>query len=64
MAVVMFGGMCMYGDVRRLRLRNVQIEPDGNIFHLSFKKRKNDQCMQGNRVTVDGATSSPVCPPA
>ena len=41
MLVVMFGGMCMYDDVNRLRLRNVQFEHGGSIFHLSFEKRKN-----------------------
>jgi hypothetical protein len=41
MAVVMFGGMCMYNDVSRFRWRSVTIEPDGRSFHLSFEKRKN-----------------------
>ncbi len=46
MAVVMFGGMCMYEDANRLRWRNVQFEPYGNNFHLSFEKRKNAQFKQ------------------
>ena len=54
--------MCRYDDASRLRWRNVQLEPDGNNFHLSFEKRKNAPFRQGNRVTVTDATSGPVCP--
>jgi hypothetical protein len=57
MTVVMFGGMCKYDDASRLRWRNVQLEPDGSSFHLSFEKRKNAQFRQGNRVTVAVVTS-------
>ena len=52
----------MYDDAIRLRWRNVQFEPDGNNFHLSFEKRKNSQFRQGSRVTMAAATFSPVCP--
>jgi len=62
MAVVMFGGMCIYNDANRLRWRNITIEPDGNSFHLYFEKRENAQYRQGNRVTVAAATEGPVCP--
>ncbi len=41
MATVMFGGMCMSDDTSRLRWRNVKVELDGSIFHLSFEKGKN-----------------------
>jgi hypothetical protein len=62
MTVVMFGGMCRYDDISRLRWRNVQLEPDGNSFHLSYDKRKNAQFKQGNAVTIAAAISGPVCP--
>ncbi len=62
MAVVIFGGMCRYDDVSRLRWRNVQFEPGGISFHLSFEKRKNVQFKQWNRVIVVVVTCSPVCP--
>ena len=62
MAVVMFGGMCKYDDASRLRWRNVQFEPDGNSFRLSFEEKKNAQFRQGVRVTVVVTTSGPACP--
>ena len=52
MAVIMFGAMCRYNDVSRLRWRNVKFEQDGSCFHLTFEKRKNAQFRQGNMVTV------------
>ncbi len=62
MAVVMFGGMCKYDDANRLRRHTVHFEPNGNIFHLAFEKRKNAQFRQEYRVTVAAATLVPVCP--
>ena len=41
--VIMFGAMCRYNDVSRLRWRNVKFEQDGICFHLTFVKRKNAQ---------------------
>jgi hypothetical protein len=40
----------------------VEIEPDGNSFHLTFEKRKNAQCMQENRVGEAATTIGLVCP--
>ena len=40
----------------------MQLEPDGNSFHLSFEKRKNAQFKQGNRAAAVAATSGPMCP--
>jgi len=54
--------MRRYDDASRLRWRNVEFEPSHSSFHLSFEKKKNDQCMQGSRVTVVAATTGPVCP--
>ncbi len=55
MTVIMFGAMCRFNDVNRLRWRNVKFEQDGSSFHLTFEKRKNAQFIQGNMVTVAAA---------
>ena len=52
----MFGAMCRYNDVSRLRWRNVKFEQDGNCFHFTFEKRKNAQFRQVIEVIVDDVT--------
>jgi len=62
MAVIMFGAICRYNDVSRLRWRNPKFEQNGICFHLNFEKRKNARFRQGNRVTVAAAPQGQVYP--
>jgi hypothetical protein len=63
MAVLMFGGMCRYSDVSRLRWRNLQFDNDGNL-DVTFDHggRKNSQFRQGATVTVSAIPHAEVCP--
>jgi hypothetical protein len=58
----MFGAMCRYNDVGRLRWRNIKLEKDGSCIHITFDKRKNSQNWQGNVVSVIVAPQGPMCP--
>jgi len=44
MAILLFGGMCRYSNVSRLRWRNLRLDDDGNL-HANFNHgcRKNSQ---------------------
>ena len=62
MAVIMFGAMCRYNDVSRLRWSNILFEVDGSAFEITFMRRKNSQFRQGNKVIVSAAPKGAVCP--
>ena len=63
MGVLMFGGMCRYSDVSRLRWRNLQFDDEGNS-DVTFDHgcRKNYQFRQGATVTVSAIPRGEVCP--
>jgi len=63
MAVLMFGGLCRYSDVSRLRWRNLQFDIEGNL-DVTFDHgcRKNSQFRQGATVTVSAIPHGEVCP--
>ncbi len=53
MAVLMFGGMCRYSDISRLRWRNLQFDNDGNLdVRFDHGGRKNSKFRQGATITV------------
>ncbi len=63
MAVLIFGGMCRYSDVSRLRWRNLQFDDEGNL-DVTFDHgcRKNSQFKQGATVTVSAIPQGEVWP--
>ena len=62
MSVVMFGGMCRYGDAWKLLWSNIRFESGGSGFEITFDKRKNAQFSQGNKVSVASSPFAAVCP--
>ena len=61
MAIVMFGGMCRYGDAPAPLWSNIRFEADGSAFEITFGKRKDAQFRQGNKVLVASCPLSAVC---
>ncbi len=60
MAVIMFRAMCRYDDASGLRWRNIRFVEDGSGFEITFKKRKNAQYRQGNKVLVASCPNASV----
>ncbi len=60
MAILSFGAMCRYSDINRLKWENIRFESDLSSFEITFKKIKNSQLRQGNKVLV-AATKDTIC---
>jgi len=53
MAIFLFGAMCRYSDVSRLKWKNIKkFDSDSSSFEITFEIRKNAQFRQGNKVIV------------
>ncbi len=63
MAVLMFGDMCRYSDVCRLRWRNLWFDKTGNLdVVFDHECRKKSKFRQGTTVTVSAIPQGEVCP--
>ncbi len=63
MEILMFGGMCRYSDVSRLRWRNLQFYNDGNLdVTFDHGDSMNSRFNQEATVTVSAIPHAEVCP--
>ncbi len=43
MAILLFGAICRYSNVSRLKRKNIKLESDSSCFEITFEIRKNAQ---------------------